>query len=133
MNALMDRETGQGLVEYALIIVLVAVVAIVALGALGPETGEVFSKIASTLNFSGPLVSVSAERSGHDNGNSVVVSVAVSESTSVTATDSQSGQSITMACTETCQGTIDGVGFDAGSVTVTAGGGSMSTSYAAKN
>lgn len=133
MNALIHRKEGQGLVEYALILVLVAVVVILALSALGPQVGQVFSRIASTLNFSGPLVSVSAQRSGHGNGNSVKVTVAVSESTTVTATDSQSGQSITMACTETCQGTIYGVGFDAGSVTVTAGGGSMSAGYAAKN
>lgn len=133
MNALIHCKEGQGLVEYALILVLVAVVVILALSALGPQVSQVFSRIASTLNFSGPLVSVSARRSGHGNGNSVEVTVAVSESTTVTATDSQSGQSITMACTETCQGTIYGVGFDAGSVTATAGGGSMSAGYAAKN
>lgn len=41
----MPREEGQGLVEYALILVLVAVVVIVVLAVLGPEVGEVFSKI----------------------------------------------------------------------------------------
>lgn len=133
MEALIDRRRGQGLVEYALIVVLVAVVVILALSALGPEAGDVFSRIASTLNVFGPLVSVSASRSGHDNGNSVDVAVTVSESTTVTVTDSQSGQSITMACDEACHGTIYGVGFNAGKVTATAGGSSMSASYPAKN
>lgn len=43
------REEGQGLVEYALIIVLVAIVVIVALSLLGPVIGNVFSNIAGTL------------------------------------------------------------------------------------
>ncbi len=36
---------GQGLVEYALILVLVAVVVIVILAILGPAIGQVFSTI----------------------------------------------------------------------------------------
>lgn len=45
----MPREEGQGLVEYALILVLVAVVVIVVLAVLGPEVGEVFSKIVDGI------------------------------------------------------------------------------------
>ncbi|HPV08918.1 MAG TPA: Flp family type IVb pilin [Aggregatilineales bacterium] len=45
----MPREEGQGLVEYALILVLVAVVVIVILAVLGPEVGEVFSKIVQGI------------------------------------------------------------------------------------
>jgi pilus assembly protein Flp/PilA len=44
------KEKGQGLVEYALILVLVAIVVIVALTALGPIIGEIFSNITSSLN-----------------------------------------------------------------------------------
>lgn len=43
------REEGQGLVEYALIIVLIAIVVIVALTLLGPIIGQVFSNIAGNL------------------------------------------------------------------------------------
>lgn len=43
------RENGQGLVEYALILVLVAVVVIVILALLGPAIGNIFSNIVSTL------------------------------------------------------------------------------------
>jgi len=39
------NEEGQGLVEYALILVLVAVVVIVALTVLGPTIGQIFSNI----------------------------------------------------------------------------------------
>ena len=39
------REEGQGLVEYALILVLVAVVVIDILVLLGPVIGNVFSEI----------------------------------------------------------------------------------------
>ena len=45
----MPREEGQGLVEYALILVLVAVVVIVILALLGPAIGNIFSNIVSTL------------------------------------------------------------------------------------
>jgi pilus assembly protein Flp/PilA len=43
------REEGQGLVEYALILVLVAVVVIVVLAILGPLVANVFGAINSTL------------------------------------------------------------------------------------
>ena len=39
------HEKGQGLVEYALILVLVAVVVIAILTLLGPAIGDVFSQI----------------------------------------------------------------------------------------
>ncbi len=46
------QEKGQGLVEYALILVLVAVVVIAVLLILGPIIGNVFTKINSDLvNF----------------------------------------------------------------------------------
>jgi pilus assembly protein Flp/PilA len=44
------KEKGQGLVEYALILVLVAIVVIAALMVLGPVIGNVFSKINSSLS-----------------------------------------------------------------------------------
>mgnify|MGYP000005846680 CR=1 FL=1 len=47
----MPREEGQGLVEYALILVLVAIVVIVILSLLGTQVSSVFSRIADALNF----------------------------------------------------------------------------------
>ena len=44
------KEQGQGLVEYALILVLVAIVVIAALMILGPMIGNAFSAINSSLN-----------------------------------------------------------------------------------
>ena len=43
------QEKGQGLVEYALILVLVAIVVIAALMILGPIIGNVFSRLNSSL------------------------------------------------------------------------------------
>ncbi len=43
-------EKGQGLVEYALILVLVAIVVIAALMVLGPVIGNTFSTINNSLN-----------------------------------------------------------------------------------
>jgi pilus assembly protein Flp/PilA len=44
------KEKGQGLVEYALILVLVAIVVIAALMILGPLIGNTFSTINNSLN-----------------------------------------------------------------------------------
>ena len=43
------KEKGQGLVEYALIIVLIAIVVIAAMTLLGPTIADVFSEINTTL------------------------------------------------------------------------------------
>jgi pilus assembly protein Flp/PilA len=43
------KEKGQGLVEYALILVLIAIVVIAALTLLGPQIGNIFSDITSQL------------------------------------------------------------------------------------
>ena len=47
--AMFRDEEGQGLVEYALIIVLVAIAVITLLTTLGGDIGNVFSNISSTL------------------------------------------------------------------------------------
>jgi len=44
------KEKGQGLVEYALILVLVALVVIAVLLLLGPIIGNVFSSINNSLS-----------------------------------------------------------------------------------
>lgn len=43
------KEKGQGLVEYALILVLVAIVVIVILALLGPAIANVFSNIMTHI------------------------------------------------------------------------------------
>ena len=43
------KEKGQGMVEYALILVLVAVVVIAAVSIMGPLVGNVFSTINNSL------------------------------------------------------------------------------------
>jgi pilus assembly protein Flp/PilA len=43
------QERGQGLIEYAIILVLVAVVVIAIVRTLGPKVGNIFSTINSSL------------------------------------------------------------------------------------
>jgi pilus assembly protein Flp/PilA len=43
------REEGQGLVEYALILVLVAIVVIAILTLLGPQIANIFSRVTNAL------------------------------------------------------------------------------------
>ncbi len=49
LMAKMRNEEGQGLVEYALIIVLVSIACIIALGLLGVQIGNVFTSITGSL------------------------------------------------------------------------------------
>jgi pilus assembly protein Flp/PilA len=49
LDRIFHRERGQGLVEYALIIALIAVVVIGILILLGPAIGSIFSNIKSNL------------------------------------------------------------------------------------
>lgn len=45
----LPREEGQGLVEYALILVLVAIVVIAVLLLLGPAVADVFQQIVDAI------------------------------------------------------------------------------------
>ncbi len=45
----LPREEGQGLVEYALILVLIAIVVIVVLVVLGPAVADIFQKIVDAI------------------------------------------------------------------------------------
>jgi pilus assembly protein Flp/PilA len=44
-----SKERGQGLVEYALIMVLVVVIVIVVLALLGPMVGNMFSSVVPLI------------------------------------------------------------------------------------
>jgi pilus assembly protein Flp/PilA len=45
----LPREEGQGLVEYALILVLIAIVVIAILTILGTQVSDIFSQISAGL------------------------------------------------------------------------------------
>jgi len=45
----LPREEGQGLVEYALILVLIAIVVIVVLVVLGPAIADIFQQIVNAI------------------------------------------------------------------------------------
>lgn len=131
-KSLWCSEKGQGLVEYALILVLIAIVVIVILALLGPAVGNVFSNVMIPIRGHGVISGVSAQRTG-GGSNDLLVSVSVSTNTSVTISDSQSGGSFTVSCNGSCSVTFIGVGFDAGTVTVTAAaGGLMTVTYPVK-
>lgn len=48
----LPREEGQGLVEYALILVLVALIVIAILAVIGPQVANVFSRVTNQLGAS---------------------------------------------------------------------------------
>lgn len=146
------KQDGQGLIEYALILVLVAVVVIAILTLLGPQVGNVFSRVVNGLGVAitddgggggndgggggnasdGTITAVTAWRAA--GGLDVVVTVSVSASTNVTVVDSQSGKAASVGCDPNCTVTLPAVGPNPGAVTATAAGGSsMTASYPAQN
>jgi pilus assembly protein Flp/PilA len=69
----LPQEEGQGLVEYALILVLVAIIVIAILLVLGPQIGNVFSRVTSGLQHAGqfatkPRPAGTAPSSSHRRG-----------------------------------------------------------------
>jgi len=52
-NYLVEDESGQGLVEYALLASLIAIVAIVAMGAVGVEIRGIFESVTEALAGAG--------------------------------------------------------------------------------
>lgn len=49
MNWLKNEESGQGMVEYGLILALIAVVVIAALSGLGSKVGAIFNNVNSRM------------------------------------------------------------------------------------
>jgi pilus assembly protein Flp/PilA len=47
--AIVDREEGQGLAEYALILALIAIVAIIALIFLGSQVSQILSTVGNSV------------------------------------------------------------------------------------
>ena len=50
MNWLMEEESGQGMVEYALILGLISIIAIAAITAVGGKVNTIWEKANSELN-----------------------------------------------------------------------------------
>jgi len=129
------NDRGQGLVEYALILVLVAIVVIAILLTLGPVVGSVFSNVVQHLGLtdSGVIAGVNAVR---QNANTVQVNVTVSTPTDVTVQIGSNPPKTESGCSGTCSitlnttnGVVPGAG---GSATVTAAeGGTVIVSYPA--
>lgn len=109
----LQREKGQGLVEYALILVLVAIVVIAVLLQLGPEIRVAFGKVTAVLQGAGVVTNSGAITSV---GNPVYtpavpgvsparidVQVTVSSATTLTYSGDISGS---QSCSGTCTITV---------------------------
>ena len=126
------REDGQGLVEYALILVLVAIVVIAVLLTFGPAISQVYCRVANalqagscTLGGSGVFVSVTT---GAVSSNRQV-NVSVSQSTTVTiSADSGTISSPTKPCPGSCTFLINSPA-GSGSVTASDSSGSMTATW----
>ncbi len=49
----LPRQEGQGLAEYAIILVLVVLVLVAIVGILGPQIGNMYSEITNGINSAG--------------------------------------------------------------------------------
>lgn len=132
MRKKLSRERGQGLVEYALILVLVAVLVIGILLILGPSIRDVYNRVVQSLGGAGLSKYItSTSPSVTDLGGGIyrlTVTVSVTEQTNVTL--SSGGKSQTVSCSpSSCQVTVTNIP-QSGSYTVTdKDGGQVSGSY----
>lgn len=111
-----QQEIGQGLVEYALLLTLVAVAVIVILSFIGPQVAQAFTNVGEVLD-GGAITQVITERRGNKH-NKVRVYVTVTEKTRVTF--EMNGQTKTKKnCIETCFVTFNNVPQGTGQVTIT--------------
>jgi pilus assembly protein Flp/PilA len=125
---LFSREEGQGLVEYALILVLVAIVVIAVLLLLGPAINQAFCRVANTLKpgTCGVIQSIGVSKTTGATTN-LTITVVVSEAANVTVTAGGSSQS--KSCTpSSCPSFVfSDINPTSGSYTVGASDGSSAT------
>jgi len=107
------REKGQGLVEYALLLVLVAVVVIGILALVGPQINAVFSRVITEL------------------GGTVPYTYSITSGPTITAASS-AGPSCTYRLTMSVRVTDGGTAVDGASVNATVSGGPATGSPPAK-
>jgi len=133
-----DAGKGQGLVEYALILVMVSVVVMAVLTLLGPQVGNVFSTVIAGLGGTTNSAPAAAPGGGATitsaqfhlrGGNNVVLRVETSEPTTITLTDSQGGALSSVLCNNACAPNITVGGGGSGTITVSAPGNSVSVFY----
>ena len=114
-------EDGQGLVEYAALLLFVALVSVVIISVFGAQVAGLIDRVTLAMaNEPGHLVTLESQRAGKA-GNDVISRVTVSAFTEVTLTDSQSGKVVTVTCRGGCEFIVEAVGFEAGTITAVAG------------
>jgi pilus assembly protein Flp/PilA len=114
------RQQGQGLIEYALILVLVALVVIIILAILGPAIGNIFSNIVVAFGGGGVI---SGGGATYWDG-VVTITVTVSQPTTITVSGDVNGSKV---CSSSGQCPISLSGPAHGSATVTAAEGGQQT------
>ncbi len=137
MNKLTGKNRGQGLVEYALLLTLVAVIVIGILTLMGPQIGNVFSQVTASLggvsqgnqqanqNNNAQILNATALSDGHG---TVTVTITLSENANITVTDQDSGTSVSGYCNTPCQVSLNGLP-DSGNLIITAPGNSVTIHY----
>lgn len=117
-------EEGQGLSEYALILVLVALVVIVILSVLGPAIAGVLGQVNAALH--GGIAVVSAQTKSAGAFNELHVTVVTSEQTTVTLTTSE-GPSGSASCQPNQECVVTASGVTSGSYTVSTPSGAQAS------
>jgi pilus assembly protein Flp/PilA len=127
-RVLARKEKGQGLVEYALLLVLIAIVVISILALLGPAVGNVFSNILIAIQGGGSITGISAQftPASGPSPSQLTLTIDVSEPTEISVSGDASG---TFTCNPpTCQHTFTDVP-SSGSATVSGGGSQHTVSW----
>jgi Flp pilus assembly pilin Flp len=116
-------ERGQGLVEYALLIVLVAIVVVAALSMMGGQVRQTFNNITCVLDMSSTIRGVNATWT---DATTIVAEVYVRKPTNITISGDASGGG---ACESSCNFILTGLSKEGGKFTVEADGPGCTYTY----
>ena len=116
MYSQFQRENGQGLVEYALLLVFVAILSVAILSVLGTQVGTAFTNVGEVID-GGSITNLSTERRGKA-GQKVRIYIETSSRVKVTI-QLDDGRTKTKNCNMSCKATFNNVGNGNGTITVT--------------
>jgi pilus assembly protein Flp/PilA len=128
IKRILTGKRGQGLVEYALILVLVAIVVMVILALLGPAIGNVFSNIVAAIENAGGGGTITGVTASINHG---IVTVRVWTSKDIEVSVSSTSGTVSppsQVCSGSCTFTITGAAAH-GTATASGGGSSRSDSW----
>lgn len=118
-------EKGQGLVEYAMILVLVAIVVVAALALLGPKVGQIYNQVVLAIQYPDLGFSATTTRSADD----VNVRITSNYEISLDLRNPANSFSISDSCEGTCNYQLPAPSASPGTIEISSHGATIAIAY----